>query len=199
MTDTKTKRQSVAPPSLDRLVQEIDDILAEAADPQALQLGSTLLAGMEHSEKGDSYILVAIGSGRLAVSLEDVVEVGDLPAVTWLPNVPDWVLGIINVRGEIVSVVDLPRFLNWPVDSSLRRGRMIILQHRGVKAAVQIESVLGMYRKTEQSEMVSGGPRLLGKNIEALPHGLTIDEQVFYVLDCRAMMTSEQFTGVQHD
>jgi chemotaxis signal transduction protein len=199
MTDTKTEHQPAAAPSLDRLVQEIDDIISGASDPQASQLGSALLAGMERSEKGDSYILVAIGSGRLAVSLEDVVEVGDLPVVTWLPNVPEWVLGIINVRGEIVSVVDLPRFLKWPVESSLRRGRMIILQHRGVKAAVQIENVLGMYRKTEQPEMVSGGPWLLGKKIEALPHGLTIDDQVFYVLDCRSLMTSERFTGVQHD
>lgn len=199
MKDTKPEQQPATAPSLHRLVQEIDDLLSAATDPQASQLGSTLLAGMEIGEQGDSYILVAIGSGRLAVALEDVVEVGDLPAVTWLPNVPDWVLGIINVRGEIVSVIDLPRFIKWPIDPALRCGRMIILQCRGVKAAVQIESVLGMYRKTEQSEKVSGGPRLLGKNKEALPHGLTIDEQVFYVLDCRAMMTSEHFTGLRHD
>lgn len=199
MTDAKTKQQQAATPSLDHLVREIDDILSEAADPQASHLGSTLLSGMERSEQGDSYILVAIGSGCLAFFLEDVVEVGDLPAVTWLPNVPDWVIGIINVRGEIVSVVDLPRFLKWPVESSLRHARMIILQHQGVKAAVQIESVLGMYRKTQQSETVPGGPRLFGKHVEALPHGLKIDEQVFYVLDCRAMMTSEQFAGVRHD
>lgn len=199
MTNTKTDQQPAPILSLDRLVREIDDILLDAADPQAARLGSSLLAGMERREKGDSYILAAIGSGRLAVSQEDVVEVGDLPAVTWLPNLPDWVLGIINVRGEIVSVVDLPRFLAWPVASSPRCSRMIILQHRDVKAAVQVENVLGMYRQTEQSEMVPGGPRLLGKQVEALPHGLMIDEQLYYVLDCRAVMTCERFTEVRRD
>jgi chemotaxis signal transduction protein len=199
MMDAKTDQQPATIPSLDRLVREIDVILAEAADPLASRLGGTLFSGMEAGEQGDSYILVAIGNGRLAVSLQDVVEVGDLPAVTWLPNLPDWLLGIINVRGEIVSVVDLPLFLAWPVETSVRRVRMIILRHQGIKVALQIENVLGMYRKNEQSETLPGGPRLLGKNDAVLPCALTIDSQVYFVLDCQALMTSKQFTALRHD
>ncbi len=199
MLDLKSDQQPANAPSLDRLVREIDVILAEAADPQAARLGSTLFSGMEVGEQGDSYILVAIGSGRLAVSLGDVVEVGDLPAVTWLPNLPDWLLGIINVRGEIVSVVNLPLFLAWPIETPVRRVRMIILRHQGVKVALQIENVLGMYRKTGQSETLPGGPLLLGKNDAVLPYALTIDSQVYYVLDCQALMASNQFKALRHD
>ena len=57
----------------------------------------------------------------MAVSASGVVEVVDLPPLTRLPGVPPWVLGIVNIRSEIISVVDLPLFTNWNIAADKNR------------------------------------------------------------------------------
>ena len=47
---------------------------------------------------------------RYAMELDHVREVFPLKEITPLPGTPPFVLGIINVRGQIVSVVDLKKF-----------------------------------------------------------------------------------------
>ncbi|MCY1275310.1 CheW-like domain protein [compost metagenome] len=51
---------------------------------------------------------------HLAVSLDSVVRV--LPALLWtpLPGAPDTVFGLVNVRGQVLPVVDLARRFAWP-------------------------------------------------------------------------------------
>jgi purine-binding chemotaxis protein CheW len=183
---------------LDVLIGKIDQAINAAADPQAAKLGSALFAGLRQAEQGRSYILVSIGTARLAILLEDVVEVGDLPMLTRLPNVPPWLRGIVNVRGEIVSVVDLPRFLEWRVDSTAQRKRMVIIQQRSVKTALSIDAVLGMHRRTDQTEMITGSPPLLGQDGSLLPSALVLDGQPYYLLDCQALFTSKRFVDVRH-
>ncbi|MFW5637374.1 MAG: chemotaxis protein CheW, partial [Thermodesulfobacteriota bacterium] len=43
----------------------------------------------------------------LAVPLPKALEIGRQPVITPLPNLPGWVLGVSNIRGEIISMVDL--------------------------------------------------------------------------------------------
>lgn len=41
-------------------------------------------------------------------------EVEEIGAITPVPNTPPWLLGVMNLRGAIVSVIDLPYFLGLP-------------------------------------------------------------------------------------
>lgn len=70
-----------------------------------------------------------LGSERFAIHLFDVREVVEYTTITRLPNKPAYVRGIINLRGEITTIVDLKQRLNitdagtLPVESS----RIIVL------------------------------------------------------------------------
>ncbi len=186
--------------SLPRLLRGIDDALAAADDRQGERLGTGGIPGIRIGSAEESYyILLSIGTARLAVALEDLAEVGDVPAVTRLPNLPDWLTGITNIRGEIVSVVDLPLFLRWHVEKGARRTRMAVLRHQRTKVALLIDKVLGMHRKTEMSETAEGGPQLLGTEAGILPSGLLVDGQIHYVLDCPELFANKRFVEVRND
>ena len=53
------------------------------------------------------YLTFVIGSDTFAVSLLKVKEIIEYDVVTQVPRMPDWVRGVINLRGSIVPVVDL--------------------------------------------------------------------------------------------
>ena len=53
-----------------------------------------------------------LGKEHYAIDLFDVKEVVEYTSITKLPNVPDYVQGIIDLRGEITTIIDLKHRLN---------------------------------------------------------------------------------------
>ncbi|MEO5969687.1 MAG: chemotaxis protein CheW [Bdellovibrionia bacterium] len=58
------------------------------------------------------YLCFSVGTEEYAVSISKVREVIALPEVTPMPHTPSYFLGIMNLRGQVISVVDLRRKLN---------------------------------------------------------------------------------------
>ncbi len=59
--------------------------------------------------KGEKYIVFFLDTETYAVPSRQVAEIFQPLAITPLPNVPKWLLGITNFRNDIISVVDLQR------------------------------------------------------------------------------------------
>ncbi len=70
-------------------------------------------------------------------------EVYPLKSLTPIPGVPGFVLGIINIRGRIVSVIDLKVFFQLPPKGLNDLTRVIILHKPGFEFGVLAEEVLG--------------------------------------------------------
>jgi purine-binding chemotaxis protein CheW len=73
-----------------------------------------------------------LGSELFAIDLFDVKEVVEYTTITKLPNVPSYVKGIIDLRGEITMIIDLKQRLNITEDSnkSIEASRIIVLDDK---------------------------------------------------------------------
>ncbi len=58
--------------------------------------------------EGDKYMVFQINDSNYAVPSGEVAEVVRMLPLTELPNLPDWFMGIANLRGDILSVINLP-------------------------------------------------------------------------------------------
>ncbi len=88
---------------------EID--LASLLDRSNLD-GSTFISETTRTPEGEKYVVFHLDDLLYGVRSNRVSEViGSIP-VTPLPNVPDWLMGIANLRGDIISVVDLRKLFN---------------------------------------------------------------------------------------
>jgi purine-binding chemotaxis protein CheW len=56
------------------------------------------------------YLLFTIGKSHYAFTVANILEIALVPTITPLPNVPNWLKGVTNLRGEILSVIDLGLF-----------------------------------------------------------------------------------------
>lgn len=94
----------------------------------------------------DEFEVLRFGiSGELyAIASEHVAQVLPLNQYTPLPNTPAYVLGIVNVRGRIVSVLDLRVLFELPVDSLSERNFLLILHSPEMEFGVLIDRVLGI-------------------------------------------------------
>jgi chemotaxis signal transduction protein len=88
-------------------------------------------------------VVVRLGTGRFAVSLASVAEVGRVPSVTRVPGTPVWVAGVANWRGRILPVLDLGSLLGAP-ESDLGTGaRLLVLSTDGVSVGLLVDAVEG--------------------------------------------------------
>lgn len=72
-----------------------------------------------------------------------VREVYPLKDLTQVPGTPNFVLGILSVRGEIISVVDLKKFFEMPARGLTDLTRVIILSNEDMQFGILAEEVMG--------------------------------------------------------
>ncbi|MDO9035791.1 MAG: chemotaxis protein CheW, partial [Methanoregula sp.] len=77
-----------------------------------------------------------LGNEKYAVDLFDVKEVVEYTTITQLPNSASYMKGIIDLRGEITTIVDLKERLHIPATTELREenSRIIVLDEKITRA-----------------------------------------------------------------
>lgn len=79
----------------------------------------------------------------LVSGIDDVKEVLTLPDVTVVPGSVDWVLGIANVRGNLVPIIDLRCFLTTEMTSISDGSRVLVVPQESGNVGVLVDEVLG--------------------------------------------------------
>jgi purine-binding chemotaxis protein CheW len=73
------------------------------------------------------FVLFTVASTHYAVAETMVAGLERIPKITLVPRVPEWVRGVANLRGDIVSVVDLRTFIGLE-PTSPHTGRMLVVR-----------------------------------------------------------------------
>jgi len=111
---------------LEEVISSIDDQLETSAEEAAVVSVETVKT--QRLKAHQKYVIFSLADARYAVPLSNVIEIGHRPKTTVLPHVPDWLLGVTNRRGDILSVVDLRTFLGITEMNSTSPGRMLVVR-----------------------------------------------------------------------
>ncbi len=111
---------------LEDLLLETQEGLAEIDFTSLLDLPNRTRAKYSISE-GEKYLVFHLDEKIYAINSKKVAEVSLSLPVTPLPNVPEWLLGIANLRGDLISVVDLRKL--WKKDTQAPyKSRLVVFQ-----------------------------------------------------------------------
>jgi chemotaxis signal transduction protein len=126
--------------------------------------------------------------------MEGLVEVGSRPAVTPLPNLPAWILGIVNLRSEIISVIDLAAFLDLPAARTQSGERFAVIRYRDVRAGIPIDRIYGTVNKSRNMQTMPLHPEIKKENaVYFAAGGFVEDEQLYSILDVKHLFSSRRF------
>ena len=81
-----------------------------------------------------------VGRETYGVPITSLHEIVRVPEITAVPDAPDYLEGVINLRGKIVSVVDLRKRFGQPSAGIDRRSRILVVEHRGRLAGMIVDS-----------------------------------------------------------
>ncbi len=81
-----------------------------------------------------------VGRETYGVPITSLHEIVRVPEITPVPDAPDWVEGVINLRGRIVSVIDLRKRLGQKDPALSKRTRIMVVQQNGRLCGLLVDS-----------------------------------------------------------
>jgi purine-binding chemotaxis protein CheW len=154
--------------------------ITEQEKEQILAARTRVLAGKETDKPlTGEYTEVAefiLAEERYGIELKFIVEVYDLKDLTRLPCTPPFILGVMNVRGKIITVVDIKKLFELPDRGLTELNKVIIVHASGMEAGILADVISGV-RSVPVSKIQPALPTLTGIRAEYIK-GVTGDQLV---------------------
>ncbi len=141
---------------LSDLVEQPFDLLQEME-----RRSRAAFAGQGSGDMGSEWVGVGfrIGPEQFVADRDQVREVLMLPdSITRVPGAKRWMLGIANLRGHLLPLIDLKMMLGSGRTSLRRMTRVISVNHREIPAGLVVDEVIG-FRRFMDNELTDKWPQ----------------------------------------
>lgn len=141
------------------------------------------------------YLTFSIGSESYGIEVRFVTEIVGIQTITEIPELPEYVKGIINLRGKIIPVMDVRlRFRKEPKDYN-DRTCVIVIDIRDLSIGLIVDAVSEVITIPEQDiveppQMNKGYSNRYIKNIGK------VGNDVKLLLDCEKLLTSDELESL---
>lgn len=105
-------------------------------------------------------VIFKLGKEEYGVSILQVQEIKRITDITRVPHTPDYIKGVINLRGSVLPVIDLKKRLNLPQQVSTEDTRIIIVKVDELSIGMVVDAVSEVLTISQQHvdspEVVAG-------------------------------------------
>lgn len=146
-------------------------------------------------DKEQEYLTFVLCGEEFGVDILCVQEIRVWSSVTELPNKPDYLKGVINLRGVIIPIIDLrQRFGQEPLEYNEQTVTIILRNNDVTKPMVVglvVDSVSEVYKFTDKS--ISTPPDFGNKIDRCFLKGLaTINDKMIILLDTQTLLNQDE-------
>ena len=131
--------------------------------------------------------------------LDQLHEVLSIPPLTRIPGAKKWVLGIANVRGSLLPIMDLRGFLGLDETPETPLKRVLVVKHDGIFAGLVVDQIWGLKHFFLDNIVDQSRAReieMLSPIHPYIPQGFKDDEKIWPVFSLYAVAKDEQFLQV---
>lgn len=143
---------------------------------------------IEESSSVERCLTFESGDLVLYISTKHVIEIINNHTITTLPLMPPYIKGVINLRGQILPVVDIEHRMGKESMDSSEKTCIIVLEIDSVALGIIVDSV----RQVIDIDLKQVRPIPLKRQQKLLDGMVTMDDgSVFMSIDCQALATPE--------
>jgi len=151
---------------------------------------SQLEEEQEDDSLNEKYLTFMLGDEEFGINIGYVTEIIGIQAITLVPELPEFVKGIINLRGQIIPVIDVRlRFQKPPIEYN-DRTCIIVIQIRDLSIGFIVDSVASCY-KIPSSSVIP--PPLVQQNYhQKYISGIgKVQDEIVLILDCEKLVLED--------
>ncbi|MDF2605963.1 MAG: chemotaxis signal transduction protein [Bacillales bacterium] len=154
------------------------------------EVTNDLLVEQEEDTQKGKFLTFVLGNESYGLEIKYVTEIIGIQAITVVPELPDYIKGIINLRGKIIPVMDVRLRFKKPEIEYNDRTCVIVIEIRGVSIGMIVDSVSEVL-VIPDSEIVQ--PPEMGKGSNKYIKGIgKVGNEVKLLLDCPKLLNDEE-------
>lgn len=143
---------------------------------------------LEENNFSEKYLTFQLDNETYGIELENVVEIIGMQPITKLPGLPDYVRGIINLRGKIIPVMDVRLRFNKNLVDYNERTCVIVININDLSTGLIVDNVSEVI-SIPKTEIVA--PQGVVKENNRFIKGLgKVGDDVKLLLDCEKLLNN---------
>jgi len=138
------------------------------------------------------FVCFELNAQEFGLKVDNVVEVIPVPKITPVVHTPKFIRGVINLRGEIIVIIDLKVFFSLPITEISEKSKIVVTQFDYKTVGLIVDSV----SQIELLEEVSGDsiPATISGRIAEFLKGVAIKNGMpLMILNLNSILNCEEF------
>ncbi len=141
------------------------------------------------------FISFSVGEEEYGLELLRVKEVIRIREITWLPKAPSFVKGIINLRGDVIPIIDLRDKFGLEAKENTAMTRVIVVEVEGRLMGMVVDSASQVVRIP--ADHIDPPPPVLGGLSQEFITGVgKLDDKLIILLNADAILTSDEIRAL---
>ena len=143
-------------------------------------------------EKLDQLVVFRLADEEFGAPIQQVREIVVVPDITRMPQTPNFIRGVINLRGQVIAVLDMIMRLGLPENPEKAPEHIVIVAAEDYTVGMIVDEVLEVLRITEENIEIT--PSLVETNIDdRYIEGIArVDERLIIVLNLFQVLKAEE-------
>ncbi len=142
-------------------------------------------------------VVFRLGGDEFALDISQVREIIRLQEVTPMPKAPDFIEGVINLRGQIIAVMDLAKRLGFARKDSGDRARIVVIEVKDSLLGLIVDEVPEVLRIFESD--IEPTPEMIESQVHAeFIKGVgKVGKRLVVLLDAQKIVTADEAAKLQ--
>ncbi len=137
------------------------------------------------------FISFSVGDEEYGLELLRVKEVIRIREITWLPKAPTFVKGIINLRGDVIPIIDLRDKFGLPAKENTAMTRVIVVEVESRLMGMVVDSASQVVRIP--ADQIDPPPPVLGGFSQEFITGVgKMEDKLVILLNIDAILTVDE-------
>ena len=112
----------------------------------------------------------ALNDVPLLVRMDEIEEILPMPETIRVPGVKGWVIGLANIRGSLMPVLDMNAYLGGAATQLRKQSRVLVINNQSIVAALLVDEVFGLrrFKPEERRDEVAADLGALGEYLSGV-------------------------------
>ena len=143
------------------------------------------------------WVTFHLESETYGIAVTQVREVLRLTEIAPVPGAPEYVLGIINLRGNVVTVMDARKRFNLQPTDTTDSSRIVIIEVDGQEVGILVDSVAEVVDIPQSA--VEAAPNVGSDDASRFIQGVTsLDGKLLILVDLNRLLSSEELQEISN-
>ena len=149
----------------------------------------------EDTQKG-KFLTFSLGKETYGIEILHVTEIIGIQDITVIPQALEYIKGVINLRGQIIPVLDVRLRFKMPPKEYTDRTCVIVIDIRDVSVGLVVDSVADVLNIAD-SDIVEAPQFSLNRTRRFMKRIGKVGGNVVLILDCDELLTEEEIDMIE--